>query len=366
MSDDQNAGGGEKSNDPTQKKLDDAREKGDVVRSTDISVTAAYLGLILAFALSGQAAVEKSGQVLAGFLGNSDTLSQQILSSGGQTIASRLFLEIGRAVSPIFFIPMLLVVASILAQRAFVFAPSKLAFKLSRISPLSVAKNKFGPSGLFEFAKSFFKLVIVSLTVALFIKWNSDGILGSLRAEGRGVSFLIAENLTSFLWLVFAISLVISAVDYLWQSYDHKRKLMMSRQEIVDENKGMEGDPHVKQQRRQRAYDIATNRMIADVPDADVIIVNPEHYAVALKWSGEKATAPVCLAKGVDEVAARIREAAAAAGVPIHRDPPAARAIHASVEVGQEIWPEHYKAVAAAIRFAERVRKSVAGSRNHE
>jgi flagellar biosynthetic protein FlhB len=131
----------------------------------------------------------------------------------------------------------------------------------------------------------------------------------------------------------------------------------MSRKELMDETKDSEGDPVMKQQRRQRAYDIATNRMMADVPKADVVIVNPRHYAVALRWDRTAGGAPVCVAKGVDEVALRIRTVAMEAGVPIRQDPPTARALHASVEIGAEIRPEHYRPVAAAIRFAEAVRK---------
>ena len=124
----------------------------------------------------------------------------------------------------------------------------------------------------------------------------------------------------------------------------------------MDEAKASEGDPHVKQQRRQKGYEIAMNQMLADVPKADVVVVNPTHYAVALKWSRLPGEAPVCVAKGVDEIAAQIREVAMEAGVPIHRDPPTARAIHATVRIGEEIRPEHYQAIAAAIRFAEKMR----------
>jgi flagellar biosynthetic protein FlhB len=149
---------------------------------------------------------------------------------------------------------------------------------------------------------------------------------------------------------------VIGAVDFLWQVSEHHRKNRMSHEELKEEVKQSEGDPHMKQQRRQRGMDIATNRMLRDVPSADVVIVNPTHYAVALKWDRGKVGAPVCVAKGVDEIAARIREVAAEAGVPMRRDPATARALHASVEIGQEILPEHYRAVAAAIRFAEAMR----------
>ena len=125
----------------------------------------------------------------------------------------------------------------------------------------------------------------------------------------------------------------------------------------MDENKQSDGDPHAKSQRRQRGQEIALNQMLLDVGKADVILVNPTHYAVALKWQRGDRSAPICVAKGVDEIAARIREAAAVAGVPVHSDPPTARAVHASVKVGHPIRPEHYAAVAAAIRFAEAMRK---------
>ena len=131
----------------------------------------------------------------------------------------------------------------------------------------------------------------------------------------------------------------------------------MSHKELTDEAKQAEGDPHMKQQRRQRGHEIAMNKMIAEVPTADVVIVNPTHYAVALKWDRSTPGAPECVAKGVDNVAARIREIAQENAVPIHSDPPTARALYASVNLGEEIAPEHYKPVAAAIRFAEAMRE---------
>ena len=130
----------------------------------------------------------------------------------------------------------------------------------------------------------------------------------------------------------------------------------MTHQELKDENKQSEGDPHMRASRRDRGREIASNRMLHDVPNADVVIVNPTHYAVALKWSRAENAVPVCVAKGADELARRIRVRAEQAGVPIHSDPPTARSIHAMVEVGQMIHPDHYKAVAAAIVFADRMR----------
>ncbi|MEO0751716.1 MAG: EscU/YscU/HrcU family type III secretion system export apparatus switch protein, partial [Pseudomonadota bacterium] len=154
-----------------------------------------------------------------------------------------------------------------------------------------------------------------------------------------------------------AVALCIGAIDFLWHRYDHRRKLRMSHREVRDEHKQHEGDPHLKQERRQRGTRIAMDQMMAQVPEADVVIVNPTHYAVALKWSRLPGSAPECVAKGQDHVALAIRDRAYEAGVPVQHDPPTARALFATVEIGQEIPTDQYRAVAAAIRFAEAMRR---------
>jgi flagellar biosynthetic protein FlhB len=168
---------------------------------------------------------------------------------------------------------------------------------------------------------------------------------------------LMGQILIEFLVLALLSTLVFGGLDYGWQYLQHRRRNRMSRQEMIDEHKESDGDPHMKGQRRQKGREIATNQMLQEVARADVIVVNPTHFAVALKWQRGDKTAPICLAKGVDDIAARIREKAAEQGIPIHRDPPTARALFATVEVGQPIRQEHFKAVAAAIRFAEAMRK---------
>jgi flagellar biosynthetic protein FlhB len=168
---------------------------------------------------------------------------------------------------------------------------------------------------------------------------------------------LLADKLWVVLKGVLVIVAIIAAVDFFWQRFDHNRKLRMTYQELKDESKQSEGDPHMKAQRRQRAQEIAQNQMLLAVPKADVLIVNPTHYTVALKWDRAPGKAPVCLAKGVDEIAARIREIARREGIPVHEDPPTARSIHALVEVGRQIPPDQYRAVAAAILFADQMRR---------
>jgi flagellar biosynthetic protein FlhB len=355
--------GGDKQHEPTQKKLDDARKKGDIVRANDLNTAAAYGGFMLVAVGVGAESLSELGKVLQNMISGSDRISTTLFNEGGHAVGGALLLEIFRAMGLWFLIPALVVLLAILARRGFVVSPDKLMPKLSRISPISNAKNKFGRSGLFEFGKSFVKLLIYSIVLGVFLVDRIPLILGTIHMSGMMVTALLLEFALAFFAIVLTVSVVIGVIDFGWQHQEYIRKKMMSRKELTDEAKQNEGDPHVKQQRRQKGYEIAMNQMLADVPDADVVIVNPLHYAVALKWNRGGGGAPVCVAKGVDEIAFRIREVAAEAGVPVRRDPPTARALFAVVEIGEEIRIEHYKAVAAAIRFAGEMRKKAGAMR---
>lgn len=351
---------GEKSHDPTPKKLEDARREGNIARSSGISAAAGYLGLLLALVLTGPAMIEAAGGTLSSFFSRAAQLQGVALGPGGGRVVGAILGPVLLALAPVFILPFLLAALSIIAQRGFVFAPGKLKPKLSRISPISVAKNKFGPTGLFEFAKSVVKMIAVATAVAVYLSGRIDIIVGSARAPAGALAGMIGHDVVALLKAISLIAVVIAAIDYLWQRYDHARKLRMSYQDLKDEHKQSEGDPHFKNLRRARAQEIASNRMLLDVPGADVVIVNPSHVAVALAWSRDKGSAPTCVAKGCDEIAARIREIATEVVVPIHSDPPTARALHATVKIGEEVDPKHYQAVAAAIRFAEEMRQRAA------
>jgi flagellar biosynthetic protein FlhB len=353
----------DKQHEPTQKKLDDARKKGEIARSADLNTAAAYAGFSLAGLGLGAWSLTRLGDLGAGLIGQADRLAPMLLGGEASAPVGGLMARIGLAVLPWFALPAMAVIAAIVAQRSFVVAPDRIKPKLSRISLLSNAKNKFGRSGLFEFAKSTVKLSLYTLLLGVYLSKHVEEMLGTMHLSPGMAAALLVRMAAEFLLVAVLIAAVIGAVDLMWQISEHHRKNRMSHEELKEEVKQSEGDPHMKQQRRQRGMDIATNRMLRDVPSADVVIVNPTHYAVALKWDRRSPGAPVCVAKGVDEIAARIREVAAEAGVPMRRDPATARALHASVEIGQEILPEHYRAVAAAIRFAEEMRKKARGRR---
>lgn len=351
----------EKIFEPTPRKLDQARRKGEIAKSMDISVTASYLGFLLILSVSGAASVSQVGTLFSVLLEQAHAIAPLVFEGNPSTPMGGIMSALVMALAPWLFFPAIVVVAGILAQRAFVFTPSKLALKANRVSVVQNAKNKFGRSGLFEFAKSFVKLLLYSISLGVFLKLRMNEMTGSVHAEPAMAAATLARLLLEFLLIVTLVSGSIAAVDFLWQRQDYMRRNMMTRKEMTDETKEAEGDPHMKQQRRQKGQEIASAQMLADVATADVVVVNPTHFAVALKWSRLPGEAPVCVAKGVDEIAARVRERAQEFGIPIRQDPPTARALYATVKIGQEIPVDLYRPVAAAIRFAEMMRKKAKG-----
>lgn len=347
----------ERNLEPTPQKLERAREKGEVARSSDLSVAASYLGVLVGSVAVGATVVDRFGGSMAVLLDQSDAFSKLIFEGSAAPVMGGVILSTVQAFGMWFAIPFVFVLLSIIAQRALVFTPEKLKFKGSRVSLLSNARNKFGRNGLFEFAKSFVKLVLYSICLGVFLKANLQDIVISVQTGSRAAVVLMMELCLAFLLITLVISGVIGGIDTIWQHFEHRRKNRMSHKEIADETKESEGDLYIKQQRRMRAQAAASNQMMAEIPVADVILVNPTHYAVALRWSRKPGTAPVCVAKGVDEIAFKIREIAENSGVPIHLDPPTTRAVFATTDIGMEISEEHYAPVAAAIRFAEAMRR---------
>lgn len=352
----------DKTFDPSQRKLDEARKRGEIARAPDVNAAATYAGLLLATVLTGEFVLLQIGAMGQSILDQAGSLAH-LIAAGGQAAIAPLLRAVGLAILPFFALPFVAVIVALLAQRAIIFSPEKLAPRLSRISPFATAKQKFGLQGLFEFGKSTIKMVAVGLLLALHLSWRADEIAGSLYLSANAAIALMLRLMIEFLSLILLLATVIGLADYFWQRAQHLKRNRMSRKEMMDEHKDSEGDPHAKVARRQKGQEIALNRMLQDVAKADVVIVNPTHYAVALRWKRSDRNAPICVAKGVDEIAARIREKAALAGVPLHSDPPTARAIYAAVEIGDPIRPEHYKPVAAAIRFAEALKKRQKGRR---
>lgn len=343
---------GEKPHDPSEQKLRQARDKGDIPRSTEVNVLMAYAGAFLVL-------VVIAPHAMAPWLARASAFSATVTAPEGAVFdAARGWAGLAALLAlGLLTLPAALVLLGLVVQRALIFTPSKLAPDIKRINPVKNAAQKFGPQGLVTFGLSLLKLCLTLggawWLYRRLLGWLSDA--GSMR-ELQWLSGL-GLMLRDALLLALTVTAVIALADLLWKRFDHRRRNRMSRKELQDEHKESEGDPQFKAVRRQRAVDIALGSMLADVAKADVVIVNPTHYAVALEWKRGSGRAPVCLAKGTDDVARRIRERAAEHGVPICPDPPCARALHAAMEIGDEIPVPQFAAVAAAIRFAEAMRR---------
>lgn len=354
MSEGKSDEGQEKSHDATPERLDKARRDGDVAQSRDLNAAASYLGFYLALAIVGAGAAGKVSFSLAQIFHHPGDVGEMAFdaSRGGDFIIS-LATQSAMGVVPFFLLPALATLGALFAQRAIAFAPSKIKPKMSRLSVISNAKKKYGTDGLVEFAKNSVKLLFVFILFGFFFAQRFASLPIDARLPATALPASLLKEGVVFVGIIVLFSVAIASIDLPWSRHTHAKRLKMTYEDLKKESKESEGDPEMKRSRRERAQSVARNTMLRDVPDADVVIVNPTHYAVALKWQRDKGRAPICVAKGVNELAGRIREIAAIAGIPIKSDPPTARAIHASVEVGEEIKREHYAAVAAAIHFAD-------------
>lgn len=341
--------------DPTEQKLRRAREEGDIPRSTELNAALTYLGFLGALVLIGGTAAPSWMNMAARAFGG-EPWPNRVGASTDDLAAA--FAEHAALVTLLVVTIMgVVVLAGLVVQRGIIFTPKKLAPDISRINPFKNAKQKFGKSGLVTFAISLGKVMLVGLGGwLLFASLLTYLANADFMAELQWITGL-GELLRRALYLALGVAVLFAGIDILWKRFEHLKRNRMSRKEMTDEHKESEGDPHMKASRRQKGVDMVMNRMLDDVQKADVIIVNPTHYAVALEWKRGSGRAPVCLAKGVDDVARRIRERAREHDVPIWPDPPSARALHASIEIGEEIRSDHFAAVAAAIRFAEVMRK---------
>jgi flagellar biosynthetic protein FlhB len=344
----------DKSHQPTPKKLQDARKKGEIPRSQEIGIATTYLSLTLVLMLMGKGILEDLTPLLSTFFLPTTYLEQVRATPSNFEETLQTTRTVGLVIAPLLVIPLALIVLTILAQRSAIIVASNIAPKLERISPIAGFRKKFGPNGIFEFLKSFSKLTLYIFALVAFLLPQIDEIVGVSRLFSHsGIAFLLDKSL-ALLIIATAISIALAVVDYVWQRSQFTKKNMMSFQDLKDEQKDAEGDPHFKSARRQRALEISSNRMLIDVQEADVVIVNPTHFAVALEWDPLKSRAPIIVAKGQDEIALKIKYIAEIHNIPIYKDIPTARNLVTSSSIGDEIPIELYQAVAAAIKFAQK------------
>jgi flagellar biosynthetic protein FlhB len=346
----------EKSEEPTQKRLDEALQRGDVVKSQEVNtwfVLGAATLILLTFSGSMSSGLTS---LLRGFLGQAHNIPMD--GRGLVIITQKLGIGTIAAVSIPFLILVLAAIAGNMVQHQLVWSGESLKPKLSKISPAAGFKRLFSKIALANFVKGLIKLALVG-TVMGVILWPKRTQLDGLVTMDPAVILLLTRTMSlDVLGVVVAVLAIVAAADYLFQYRQWHEKLKMSLQEMKEEFKQTEGDPAIKAKIRQLRVARMKKRMMADVPKASVIITNPTHYAVALKYD-RGMDAPICIAKGVDNIALKIREVGTEHDIPIVENPPLARALYATVEIDQDIPPEHYKAVAEVIGYVMRLKGSM-------
>jgi len=358
MADDQNDA--ERTEDPTQKRLDEALERGDVVKSQEVSTWFVIGGgAVMLAAFSGT----MGGGITTtfrGFIANSYQIP--IDGRGIIALAARIEREVLAAMALPLAVLVFAALAGTLIQHRLVWSLESLKPKFSKISPLAGLKRMFSAQSLANFAKGLVKLVVVG-SVMLALLWPQRYRLeGLVQTDILGTLMITRSLSLDVLTAVVAILFLVAAADYLFQYRQWFERQKMSIREMKEEFKQTEGDPLVKGKIRQLRQARMRKRIIAGVPKASVVITNPTHFAVALQYE-RGMEAPICVAKGIDALALKIREVAAEHAIPVVENPPLARALHAAVEIDETIPPEHYKAVAEVIGYVMKLRRAVRRAR---
>ena len=351
--------GGERTEDPTQKKLDDALERGDVAKSQEVNTWFIIAGatlILLAFSNQMSGGLQTS---LRGLIANAHDIP--VDGRGLMHMTGRLGGEVLAAIAIPFLLLTLAAIFGNMIQHRLVWSTEQLKPKLAKISPMAGVKRLFSKFALVNFVKGLAKLALIG-AVMIWVMWPERHRLDALVVTDVAAVMALTRTLSvQLLGAVVAVLAVIAALDYLFQYRQWFERQKMSIRELKEEFKHSEGDPAIKARIRQIRQERSRRRMMAAVPKASVVITNPTHYAVALQYE-RGMNAPVCVAKGIDAIALKIKEVAAQHGVPVVENPPLARALHATVDIDREITPEHYRAVAEVIGYVMRLRRGMARS----
>ena len=339
----------QRTEEPTQRRLDEAEKHGDIVKSTEVTTFVVLLGGTLSIAIFGHSTAAKFTRTFQIFLEQPDRIAVDATSM--LALFHHIIMAMALLLGPVFAVLAGMGIASHVLQHRPSISLERIAPNFSKLSPLSGLKKMFGLDGVINLGKGILKIALVG-TILWTVLWPERGNLEALLTHGPeqiagDMIYLIMKLLIAAL----SILAVIAVLDYVLQRYRFLQRNRMSKQEIKEEYRQTEGDPAVKAKVKQVRQERARRRMMAAVPEATVVIMNPTHYAVALKYESGKMAAPVCVAKGVDALALRIREVAEEHEVPVVENPPLARALYATVEIDEPVPSEHYKAVAQVIGY---------------
>jgi flagellar biosynthetic protein FlhB len=344
----------ERTEQPTPKRLEEARKRGQVPRSTDLNAAAVVMVASAGLYFLGSSF---AGDLLD-LMRSGLTLNREVALDENSILPAlhSMMLHALLACVPVLGLTLLAALLAPLTIGGWNISSEALMPQFSRLNPAAGFKRMFSARGVVELVKAFAKFAVVAIVAVLFLWKNHDALL-SLGTQPVSAAIGHAVSLSGQAMLVLAASLaLIAAVDVPWQLWQHSQQLKMSRQEIREELKESDGSPEIKQRIRSAQQELARRRMMQEVPKADVVVVNPTHFAVALRYDEKRMRAPVVVAKGADEVAARIRDVATENLVPIFEAPPLARALYRNVDIGSPIPASLYVAVAQVLTYVYQLR----------
>jgi flagellar biosynthetic protein FlhB len=347
-----------KTEEPTAKKLSDARAKGDVAKSADISQLASLAGAFGVVVMAGGWLTRDMVNALLPFLAHAGTMD---VEGAAQVIAQKAVFAALPALVMVMLVSGLLGAAANVAQSGFILSADKIKPDLKKLDLIKGLGRIFGPDGLMQFAKSAVKFLVTGLIAWMVLRPHAEELQNLVGMDVGAMMPLAMKLCTKLFWAVLIFLVMTAGFDWFWQRMRFNKRMRMTLQEVKDEFKQSDGDPHIKGKRRQIQMQRSRQRMMQAVPKATVVIMNPTHYAVALRYETGDA-APICVAKGVDDLALKIRAVAEEHGVHVLEDPPLARALYAAVEIDDQIPADQFEAVAKIIGFVMNNKKAKARS----
>ncbi|MBM7571836.1 flagellar biosynthesis protein FlhB [Aquibacillus albus] len=348
---------GEKTEKATPKKRQDSRKKGQVAKSQDVN-TALLLFFIFIFLVVFGGYI-KSSMTQLYMKSFTEYIQWEITENTVHQVFVEASIEMSKAIVPIMGVAIIAGLASNFMQIGFLVSSEPLKVDLKKINPIQGAKRIFSARALVELVKSLLKIVVVG-TITFSIIWIRKDDMIMLADKNVDGSLAFFGNTTIVMGLTAAIALLLlSVIDYSYQKYDFEKSIRMSKNDIKDEYKNIEGDPQIKSKIKEKQRQMAMRRMMSEIPEADVVITNPTHYAIAIKYDEKVADAPYVVAKGVDYIAFKIREIAKANQIMLVENRTLARALYDKIEIGERVNEEFFQAVAEVLAYVYRMEKKV-------
>ena len=344
----------QKTEKPTRRRRERAREQGMVAQSAEVNNALVLLAAIGALVLFGGSILQAMAGEMAGRLGR--LYGPEVSMTGASAIMCESVWTIVKAVAPIMVFTGVVGLFCSVAQTGFMFTPKRLALDFSHINPVNGLKNLFSTQALVRLVVALAKIGIIGLIAFLLVRSRLEWFFALIGKSTWGILNVSGTLCLSLMVRIAVAMIAVAVADYAWQRYRHEKQLMMSKTELRDEYRREEGDPQVKGRQEQARRALARSRMMQAVPKADVVVTNPTHVAVALRWDEKEMSAPRVVAKGRNWLAERIKQIAQAHGVPVVERTVLAHALYEAVEVGVEIPPKLYYAVAEVLAFVLRKR----------